>query len=251
MVIEALRPILSGPWEPFLALTLLPDDGRPSIPMREAVAPANLDAALAIAAKRHGHDRRALVSLWSMHHAYVAMSGAMVASLALDLDLPVGVDETRVVLEDGLPAAIVVPHAGETRSHDCAFRRFEQLIEGQLAPVISALTAYAKISPKVLWNNAANLFEYVLQELEKQPDLYPAASARGRPLIAEPLRPDGTRNRFFAPVRYVEVGDPIARWRNVCCLRHLLPEFEGYCANCPHRLKQLQGSPSCATAAEL
>ena len=251
-MIEALKPIFSGPWEPFLALTALPDDPRPSIPMREALSRDGLDAALAIAARVYGdQDRRGLVSLWSMQHAYVAMTGAVVASLALEIDLPVRLDETRLVMEDGLPAAIVVPHQGERRSYDCAFQRFERLVEGQVAPVVEALSACAKISPKVLWNNAANFFEYVLQEMERRPDAFPDAAARGRPLVAEPLRPDGARNRFYNPVRYVDVGDPIARWRNVCCLRHLLPEFEGYCANCPHRLKELQGVPSCATAAEL
>ncbi|WP_024816345.1 siderophore-iron reductase FhuF [Methylopila sp. 73B] len=251
-MIEALRPIFSGPWEPFLALTVLPDDPRPSVPMREAVSREGLSAALAIAARTYGdEDLRGLVSLWSMQHAYVAMTGAVVASLALEIDLPVSIEETRLVMEHGLPAAIVVPHQGKGRSYDCAFQRFDQLIEGHVAPVVSALSAFVKISPKVLWNNAANFFEYVLQEMEKRPDQFPEAAARGRPLMAEPLRPDGTRNRFFAPVRYVDVGDPIDRWRNVCCLRHLLPEFEGYCANCPHRLKELQGAPSCATAAEL
>lgn len=253
-MIEALKPIMVGEWESFGALVVLPDDPRPSIPAREAISAEAMDAALPKVAALCGEgDSRALVSLWSMQHAFVVMAGGVAASLALGHDLPLHIDETRLILDEhGLPEAIVIPHEGGPRAHPDAFARFETLVDGHMAPVCAALAAYGRISQKVLWNNAANLYEYVLGQLEKRPDVAPQASARGRALVDQPTRPCGARNRFFAPVSYAVLPDePIERWRTVCCLRHLLPSLDAYCANCPHRLKELRGKPPCATAAEM
>lgn len=244
-MLDVLKPIFVGDWEPFGATIVGPDDPRPSIPAREALSPEALDAAMPKVAAFYGEgDRRALVSLWSMHHASVVMLGGIAAGLALGRDLPLHVDETRLILDEhGLPSVIVVPHDGDERDHPDAFSRFATLVDGHVAPACAALASYGRISQRVLWNNAANLYEYALRAIARQPVLGPVAEARGRALVEEPKRPCGARNRFHAPVSYATFPDEsIDRWRTVCCLRHLLPSFDGYCANCPHRLTQFQGA---------
>jgi ferric iron reductase protein FhuF len=241
-VIAALDAIFTGDWAPFGALLAAPDDPRPSIPAREALSPDALDAAMERVAAVYGAgDRRALVSLWSMHHVYATMTAGIVAHLALDHDLPLHVDETRLVLDEhGLPAAIAAPHDGAPGRHADPFARFERLIDGHVAPTVEALAVYGRVSRRVLWSNAANLYEFVYRSLltrEPQGEV----ERRGGALVDAPHRPDGSRNPMHQPVEYVIVDDPMQRWRRVCCLRHLAPECGGYCQNCPHRLDQLRG----------
>jgi ferric iron reductase protein FhuF len=97
-----------------------------------------------------------------------------------------------------------------------------------------------KLSPKVLWSNAGNYFENLLNLMAKA-GMPAERLAPGRLLLESRTRPDGTRNPLFQPVQYLPVNDEhgqptLRRERKVCCVRYLLPELE-LCGNCPLKVK--------------
>lgn len=235
-MIPALAPIFHGPLEPYADTLVLPGDKPGAFPLSELLDPARLDAALDhVAAHFGGEDRRALASLFSIHYVHILMPVVVVANLVLGHHLPVALDDLALVLdEEGLPDHFVLPHDGHADGEADPFVRFRPLVFEHLELVFAALAARSGLSTKVLWTNAANLFEAILRELEGTGQA-PAAVAAGDLLVAAPRWPGGARNPFHAPVRYEPGPGGEGRWRRVCCVRYLLPE-RGYCSNCPHVL---------------
>lgn len=237
-MISALAPIFHGSLEPYADTLVLPGEKPGAFPLPELIAGAALDAALdRVAAHFGGEDRRALASLFSIHYVHILMPVAVVAHLVLGRHLPVALPDLAIILdEDGLPDHFVLPREGHVDAGNDPFARFAPLIFDHLEPVFAALAARSGLSPKVLWTNAGNLFEAILRELEGK-GAAPEAVAAGDRLVAAPRWPDGRRNPFHAPVRYVEGPGGERRWRRVCCVRHLLPA-RTYCSNCPNLLAE-------------
>ncbi len=116
------------------------------------------------------------------------------------------------------------------------FQRFAHLLEGHLHPFVQGLAAEVRLSPRVLWSNAGNYFEWFIGEMGKLAPLAPMLG-HGRELLETERRPDGTRNPLFKPIQYVEVScaqrpDGLWRQRRTCCIRYRLGEM-GHCDNCP------------------
>ena len=130
------------------------------------------------------------------------------------------------------------------------FELFAGLLDDHLQPLFQAMASQVKVSPKVLWSNAGNYFENLLN-LMARAGMPAERLAAGRALLETRVRPDGSRNPLFQPVQYLPVTDEqgqptMRRERKVCCVRYLLPELE-LCGNCPLKVKP-SGKPSCVRA---
>ncbi len=197
--------IFQGALEPYADTLVLPGEKTGEISLTDFLAPASLDAALArVGPHFGGTDVRALASLFIIHYVHILMPVTVVAGLLMGRSLPVAYDRVSVVLdEEGLPDHFVLPDEGHTDASPDPFVRFGPLVFDHLEPVFAAVAARSGLSPRVLWTNAANLFEAILRETEGW-GLNPEAVAAAEALVASPRWPDGRRNPFHAPVRYAE-----------------------------------------------
>jgi ferric iron reductase protein FhuF len=236
-VIASLAPILTGDLALFAHTLVLGDDPRPCIPAVELTRPETLDRLLDEAADHIGAgDRRAQTSLLCIEYVHALIPVAMVASLVLDRALPLRLEEISVILDDEhMPATIRLRHDGTDCAGQDVFARFEDMIRGNLKPLIEAWAAYSGVSPRVLWTNAANLYEAVMRGMERKPGIPPGLIAAADELTTRQEWPDGWRNPFAHPVFYRPDHPDNPRWRRVCCVRYLIPRYD-YCSNCPHLL---------------
>lgn len=182
-------------------------------------------------ASHSGGDRRALVSMWTQWHFGLLIVPATAAILLLDRDLPLALDQIGIVpYETGRPDAFVLTGLGTP--HRAGARRFAGLFDGHVAPLVTGLAARFRVSPRLLWSNAAAIFEWALQQV---PDGAGQAEARAeaRALLECRLDPAGQRNPMFDQVRYpLEAGESVRR-RRLCCLRYLLPGVADCGSLCP------------------
>ena len=157
--------------------------------------------------------------------------------------LPLSLHDTAVVLDEGhLPQAFRLSGKGEPFAADISdpFELFSGLLDDHLQPLFQALSSQVKLSPKVLWSNAGNYFENLLN-LMARAGMPAERLAAGHVLLQTRIRPDGSRNPLFQPVQYLPVNDEqgqptLRRERKVCCVRYLLPELE-LCGNCPLKVR--------------
>ena len=237
-MITELAPLFTGEFEHYRDTMTLPDDPRPSFLASDIVTQEGLAARLAAYAPDCPNgDLRALLSQWSRTYFLRLTVPTVAASLVLNWRLPVAFDTLRIIIgNDGLPVAFKLPHAGErwTRKPDGPFDRFSDLLDGNFTPFIESAVSQVKVSPKVLWSNAGNYFEWLVSMMSKLalPD---AMLEDGKALIETARRPDGGRNPMYRPVMYVdrESGPSPLRQRRQCCVRYLLPAL-ALCENCPH-----------------
>lgn len=236
-MIPPLAPLFQGAFASYREVLTLADDPRAALPARVFLSAAQLDAHLARFTPEHaGSDPRARLSLWSKYYFRRLLPPVLAASLILDRRLPLALDEIQIVPgADGLPEAFKLPHAGASWTNPPdPFARFAGLLDDHLQPLIQSLAAHCRAAPRLFWGNAGDYFDWFLGQLEALPPPV-ARLADGRALLASPLRPDGTRNPLFEPVRYLAQGPgrPPRRQRRQCCIldRLGLP----LCDDCPRR----------------
>ena len=253
-MIDVLAPLFRGEFEAYRDVLVLADDPRPGMPLDLLLAPAAFGDVLGGFAQRYnGDDRRALASLWAKHYIVKLLPPVMGATLLLRWRLPLSLHDTAVVLDEGhLPQAFRLSGKGEPFAADISdpFELFSGLLDDHLQPLFQALSSQVKLSPKVLWSNAGNYFENLLN-LMARAGMPAERLAAGHVLLQTRIRPDGSRNPLFQPVQYLPVTDEqgqptMRRERKVCCVRYLLPELE-LCGNCPLKVKP-SGKPSCVRA---
>lgn len=294
-MIAALAPLLVGPladWQDALVLTA---GGRPVISLARLLDddPGELARCIAHFGRNHpAGDRRALASEWSKRYFVRLLPPVLAAALVLDHGLPLRAAGIDLVLdEDGAPFAFRLPGAGGAAEGGLdsacgggsgsactvpppggALARLTPLIDDHLAPVIAALSAYSRLSPRVFWSNAGNYAEAVVRILadrgnEPADAADPRGAARVLDVVDGPYRPDGKANPFFNTVRYRDVSDGLRRdrhagddlvmspavnrrWRQrrVCCVRYLLPG-QPLCGNCPLLLAPPPTAPQGVAAA--
>ncbi len=176
-------------------------------------------------------DRRALVSMWSQWHFGALVIPATVAILLSDRDLPLDLGRIAIVPQEaGLTSAIVIPDEGAPRCADGD--PFERLFEGHVAPLVTLLAGQFRVSPRLLWANAAAIFEWTLQQVPAE-IVDPLVLAAARLRLERRLEPGGQRNLMHDAVRYpVEQGEPVRR-RKLCCLRYLLAGVADCRSLCP------------------
>ncbi len=210
---------------------VLPGGARDVMSARELLAGGAEQLMAHFATLYPDSDGRALVSMWSQWHFGALIIPATVAILLGDRDLPLELDRIAIVPQEaGLTSAIVIPDEGTPR---CAGGDpFARLFEGHVAPLVALLTGQFRVSPRLLWANAAAIFEWTLQQLPA--DLAdPQALAAAHLRLERRLEPSGQRNPMREAVRYpVEQGEPVRR-RKLCCLRYLLAGVADCGSLCP------------------
>ncbi|CAN7336631.1 siderophore-iron reductase FhuF [Bosea sp. LjRoot237] len=210
---------------------VLPGEARESVSGRDLLAGAADQLMARFAMLYPGSDRRALVSMWTQWHFGALVIPATAAILLGDRDLPLELDQIAIVPQEaGLTSAIVIPDEGPRRCGGTD--PFARLFDGHVAPLVTQLAGQFRVSPRLLWANAAAIFEWTLQQVPAElAEAEALAAARLR--LERPQEPDGRRNLMFDAVRYpVEQGEPVRR-RKLCCLRYLLAGVADCGSLCP------------------
>jgi ferric iron reductase protein FhuF len=211
------------------------DDPRPAATLSSFLREGGLDAALTnFAATCPGADRRAVASMWSLWYFATLIPPLVIASLLLDRAFDPAIGRTGIALTpDGRASAFVLADGGRPRQ--AAICRFAPLVTDHLAPLVAAVAPLTGLSPRVLWCNAGNTFDWTQREMAAR---FPVPDDAARFMASRSL-PDGTANPLFDSIRLVREGETSLRRRRICCLRYLLPGQTGCGSLCP--LPQVRG----------
>jgi ferric iron reductase protein FhuF len=233
-MIASLAPLFSGPLADYAQNLQLASEQQPALAGSQLFQPDYFATFIRDLAARHGTDDFiALTSIWSKWY-FCFIAPAVAASLLLQRELPVALDDVRVALsETGKPLGLHLPHEGNALPPCPPFARFDALIEQHLRPVIEVMAGVSNASPRLFWSNAGNLFEFATAQAQRHPLATSDCTAPARAVLESRLRPDGRRNPLFAPVYYKDDGaNPPQRLRRICCIRYRLPGVD-YCSSCP------------------
>lgn len=188
------------------------------------------------AADQGYRNRRAAASQWSKYFFAYLIIPTLVGQLSDDGAFNLAPRHWQgCFAADGLPAAFLLSQCPTT---DRPALDFSSLIDHALTPIVAALHAEYRLSPRVFWSNAAIYFIWALGELEAQQRLPAERLARARAQLDKPQRADGGLNPFHHAYKSLPPdaldGDlqPASHCRRLCCLRDLDPMW-GLCANCP------------------
>lgn len=233
---EELDDLLAGA-EPALAgylqgkLRLVPPNGG-AIACRDLFTAEGFDTALApLLAQHPGSDRRAVASLWSLYYFSTLAIAPVVLWRRLGLVLPLSLDDLRLVVtpDTGLPDAFLLPHPGQVEHGLAASEALRPMIEGHLRPAITFISGHCRLSPRLLWCNAAGYIDWIARELDAGKD-----DAAGLQLFAPYKLTDGTDNPLHGSIRRIAAADgAVQSQRKVCCLRYMLPGVGGCGDTCP------------------
>jgi ferric iron reductase protein FhuF len=195
---------------------------------------AMLDAMLL----RYGGDperhARALLSQWSKYYFGLVVPAALVSALALQRPLDMHPARCVLLLRDGMPEALYLPHDPLADSTDDPARRYASLIDEHLRGVIDVLASMTKIAPRVLWSNVGNLLDTLFEQCAAMPG---AARDAAWMFESRALFGGDEPNPLRAPVRNVTPRSTLLpapfRARRVCCVRYEIPGEDQLCASCP------------------
>ncbi len=173
-------------------------------------------------------DRRAIFSIWALRHFQAVLPPLLSANIFLDCSPVLELDRLAfIVAADFTVRELKIgPDLVDLRGASGA-ARFRDLARCFVAPLIERISVRTGVTERVLWSNAGTTFEGFLRIVE------PAAEGRSgfqeaKALLQLPTWPDGTVNRLFSPVRYLDGR----RIRRICCMRYLVPDGR-LCAICP------------------
>jgi ferric iron reductase protein FhuF len=233
-MIPSLAPCFTGIFVHYKDALALPGEHNSVISGRDLLDRNVSESLLARFADVHaGGDRRAIVSMWTQMHFGALIIPTTAAMLLLGRDLPVELDRISLALdEQGKSKAIILPNAEIPESFDpdgCFSRLFQKHVE----PLIRALAGQFKVSPRLLWNNATDIFEWALDQAEAIGAIRADALHEGRSLLGSRLDKNGQPNPMFGLVRHVKQDDMTVRQRKLCCLRYLLPGVACCGSVCP------------------
>lgn len=235
-MIPALALLFIADFQHYRDVLVLTDDPRAGVPLRTILTGDGLsDVLTRFGSAYPPSDPRGLASLWSKHYFIKLIPPVAAASLILNHRLPLHLDHLQLILDDnGLPAAFKLPDSGQQwlPAPVDPFERFDDLLEQHLRPFIDAIARHVHLSPKVLWSNAGNYFEWLLGVLATA--MPHADLTHGHQSLNAQLLPDGRRNPLYQPVRYINLDgqDKPKRQRRVCCIRYRVDGLD-YCSNCP------------------
>lgn len=241
-MIPALASLFRGPLDEIGARLVLADDPRPFVEGAALLDERRLRDVLASFARSYAAqlevdaftatEMTAVATQWSKWHFSILVPPVLIASIALDWQLPTELARTGIVLSpEHRTAALRLPDEGERRHFADADERFTPLIEGHLAPLIEALSRASGLPAKVLWSNAGNIAESIIGECETRLGADHRGVLQARALFAMKSLRDGRRNPLFEPVRHFPNRTP-ARRRRICCLRYRIPALP-LCKTCP------------------
>ncbi|KWE98907.1 iron reductase [Burkholderia ubonensis] len=196
------------------------------------------DALLDAMLRHYGGDpavhARALLSQWSKYYFGRAAPAGVVAALLHGRPLDMAPERTFVVLDDGMPAGLVFAHDALGEPCDDPALRYAGLV-AHLGAVIDLLAGMGRVTPRVLWSNAGNLLDYLLDVCGAQPCA--ADPGRDAAWLFRSACVDGESNPLRTPVRDAVPRSPLLptpfRARRVCCLRYEIPGETQLCGSCP------------------
>ncbi|WP_036002096.1 siderophore-iron reductase FhuF [Paraburkholderia caribensis] len=197
---------------------------------REAI----LDAMLL----RYGGDperhARALLSQWSKYYFGLAVPAALVSALVLQRPLDMYPARCLLLLREGMPEALYLPHDALADPTDDPARRYGSLVDEHLRGVIDLLASMTKIAPRVLWSNVGNLLDTLFGQCAAMPG---AARDAAWMFGSSALFGGDEPNPLRVPVRDVTPRSTLLpapfRARRVCCVRYEIPGEDQLCASCP------------------
>ncbi len=178
-----------------------------------------------------GEDPAAVISMWSQWYFARLLPAWTKINLLHGWQLPAAPQSIRFTLaEGGVPERFILAGQGEAIRPDAdIFARFQPLVEEHLLPVCLTLSRLSAIKPGMFWNNAAIRIAYGFTLAQELAADIGAASL----LLSSKTQPDGTINRLFEPVRYVNDEEGGAKAiRRLCCLRYKISDTV-YCPSCP------------------
>ncbi|WP_082475823.1 siderophore-iron reductase FhuF [Rhizobium sp. Leaf341] len=202
-------------------------------PLAGFFASAAFAGALDRYAQTHGgHDRRAVVSMWSLYY-FAALTIPFIVARRADYVLPIDLDRMTIALaDDGLPRAFGLETEGdwsEGNRQEGVDGYVVPLVHQHLAAVVAALKSAAGLAPKLAWNNAAVYIDYAFNTTAPTRD---SDGWAARQLFEQPALADGTANPFRGCLRHEPAGETTVCRRKVCCLRYLLPGIPSCGALC-------------------
>uniref|UniRef100_UPI00016A4864 siderophore-iron reductase FhuF n=1 Tax=Burkholderia ubonensis TaxID=101571 RepID=UPI00016A4864 len=160
------------------------------------------DSLLDAMVRHYGGDpavhARALLSQWSKYYFGRAAPAGVVAALLLGRPLDMAPERTFVVLDDGMPAGLVFAHDALGEPCDDPAPRYAGLV-AHLGAVIDLLAEMGRVTPRVLWSNAGNLLDYLLDVCGAQPCA--ADPVRDAAWLFRSACVDGESNALRTPVR--------------------------------------------------
>jgi ferric iron reductase protein FhuF len=233
-MIPSLAPCFTGIFVHYKDALALPGEHSSVVSGRDLLDRSISEDLLARFAEVHaGGDRRAIVSMWTQWHFGALIIPTTAAMLLLGRDLHVDLERISIAVDDkGKTAAIVLPDEeipGISVSEGCFSRVFQNHVE----PLIRHFAAQFKVSPRLLWNNASDIFEWALDQAEAIGTDQSDALHEGRSLMSNRLASNGQLNPMYGLVRHVKQVDATVRQRKLCCLRYLLPGVACCGSICP------------------
>lgn len=239
-MIASLAPFFAGALRPFgervgVAAAARPAAPAGGAPWQGAFGQPQARDCLARQARALGcGDLRALAAAWFRDYTLALLPSALVAAALLRRQLPF--DAPQAIWHgaaDGLLACLLLPDEGECRQAPLP-DLLAPLVSAHLPGVVAALSAVAKVSPRLLWCTGGVAAAGVARQLAAHPALGAPARVEVAAWIGQAVSDGGIANPYhgaFRPGR--EPGTPgVAPLRRICCLNHRLPG-EGHCGTCP------------------
>lgn len=230
-LLASAEPALAGYLAGKLRLVAPPGDG--AIACRGLFTPDGFDRAMAqLLARYPDTDRRAVVSLWSLYYFSTLTIAPIVLWRRLGIALPLALDDMSLIAEPhtGMAQAFALPGPGKTVPGLSITQALAPMIEDHLRPAIGFISGHCRLSPRLLWCNAAGYIDWILRELDPGND-----EAEGLELFATPKLADGTDNPFQGSIKRIAdaSGNGLQSQRKVCCLRYMVPGVGGCGHTCP------------------
>lgn len=206
-----------------------------TIPCSELTDAAVFDSVIErFASSFPGGDRRAVISMWTMYYFSVVSISPTVLRLVHGKHLPLNLNSTTLVCTpaNAAPTAILLDNPGKAGTAANRTADLLALMRDHIEPLIEAICSNAKVAPKLLWNNVAGYYSWIVDEVAHHVD--PVLGVAGRMLLDEPLWPDGGKNPMYGMMRTASpaCGDTFQQ-RKICCLRYNLPGVAGCGQLCP------------------
>ena len=187
-------------------------------------------------------DLRAVASAWTLEYLGALLPPVVAAASVLQHTFPMAASQVWVRLDDhGNPCSFHIRDIGESRAGASAAERYAPLFWLHLQPLFTALSQLTRVTPKILWGNAARSLEPILdQALALTGGAAPIQQDRQHLLHSPDWPRDGDGRPCTNPLhgrqrvihRLHDGQHTPLKLHRQCCLYHLLPG-EKHCGACP------------------
>jgi len=203
-------------------------------PALQIFNPDRLDSILKSFGKRYEEpEPRAVASQWSKLYFSRLILPAAAAAILFDWHLRLDLSSIQIALDDdGGNIRFALPSMGAPNTKHHSTERLSFLVVEHLRHVIPILSDVSGLPHKVLWSNAGNIVENVVQRSAALLGPDHDGVRDGQHYLLSRRFEDGSLNPLFEPVRYVDNDGEIQRKRRICCLRYFIASLS-ICKTCP------------------